>query len=264
MQKAKCKSPETERDPSTEVRGPFGLCGLSSQKPTGIWFSGLLHVAFCILPSPLLAATAAPSASPAPSPAGADIRAIVPPQPYFLSGSLLWLVVAALSLLLAGLVAWYLLRRPKTPKPTGPKLSPREAAKQKLAELERQMDAMDARTFGGEVCDVLRIYIGDEYGMHPERQTSPEFLASVAATRIFSRNEHTLLSEFLDGCDLLKFARLDATPAGKRALLAQALEFIDGNQRETPPSSMLPPSPPIRPFASASPSPAEKAEVSNF
>ena len=41
-----------------------------------------------------------------------------------LSGSLLWLVVAAVSLLLAGLVAWYLLRRPKTPKPAGPTTHP--------------------------------------------------------------------------------------------------------------------------------------------
>lgn len=164
-----------------------------------------------------------------------------------------------MSLLLAGLVAWYLLRRPKTPKPTGPRFSPREAARQKLAELEARMDAMDARTFGGEVCDVLRIYIGDEYRMHPERQTSPEFLASVAATRVFSRNEHTLLSEFLDGCDLLKFARLEATPTGKRALLSQALEFIDGSEREIAQSPSLP----ARPLVPAPLPPPEKAEASN-
>ena len=86
--------------------------------------------------------------------------------------------------------------------------------------------------------------------MHPERQTSPEFLASVAASRVFSRNEHALLGEFLDGCDLLKFARLDATLAGKRTLLTQAMEFIEGSQRE-----------PEQPPAASPPLPAqEKAE----
>lgn len=245
------------------MRGAAALARISCRTAgAGLRSSFVLPFAFCFLSS-AFAATVAPTPSPVPS-AGADIRAIVPPQPYFLSGSLLWLVVAVLSLLLAGLVAWYLLRRPKTPKPTGPKLTPREAAKQKLAELERQMETMDARTFGGEVCDVLRVYIGDEYRMHPERQTSPEFLASVATTRVFSRNEHALLSEFLDGCDLLKFARLDATLAGKRALLAQALEFVDGSRREPAQPPPLPP-PPL-PSRSFSPPPLpleEQAEAGN-
>ncbi|MBE7212487.1 MAG: hypothetical protein INR65_15815 [Gluconacetobacter diazotrophicus] len=209
-----------------------------------------MHFAFCILHSSAHAASLAPSA-PGASPEGPDIRAIVPPQPYSLGGSLLWLAVAAISLLLAGLVAWYLLRQPKAPGLIGPRLSPRDAARQKLAALEQETDAMDARRFGAEVCDVLRVYIGDEYRMHPQRQTSPEFLAAVAASRVFSRNEHTLLGEFLDGCDLLKFARADATPAGKRALLAQAREFIDGRERAQglqppplPPPAVPPPLPP--------------------
>ncbi len=261
MQEAKCKR---QRPGGQEPRGfaadiRFLRGTISARLRSGLL---LLTFAFCILHS-AFSATVAPA--PAASPGGPDIRAIVPPQPYFLNGSLLWLVVAALSLLLAGLVAWYLLRRPKAPESTGPKLSPREAARQKLAELERQMDGMDARTFGGEACDVLRVYIGDEYRLHPQRQTSPEFLTSVAASRVFSRNEHALLSEFLDGCDLLKFARLDATPAGKRTLLAQAVEFIDGNQRESNPVPPLPPPPlPSRPLAPPPLPAAEKTEASSL
>ena len=183
--------------------------------------------------------------SPAPS-AGPDIRAIVPPQPYFLKGSVLWLVIAAVSLVLAGLVAWYLLRRPRT-VPTGPRISPRDAARQRLAELAARADTLDARTFGGEVCDVLRVYVADEYRVQPQRQTSPEFLSAVAASRVFSSGEHTLLGNFLDGCDLLKFARLEATPESKRALLAQAGEFIDGRQPDLAEPPALPPVPPPLP-----------------
>ena len=184
-----------------------------------------------------LGATAVPGPSVSPGP---DIRAIVPPQPYFLKGSVLWLVVAAASLLLAGLVAWYLLRRPRAPRPTGPRINPRDLARQRLAELAARADALDARTFGGEACDILRMYVADEYRLQPQRQTSPEFLATVAASRVFSRREHALLGGFLEGCDGLKFARLDATSAGKRALLEQAGEFLDGQ----PPEPAAPPPPP--------------------
>ena len=206
----------------------------------------LLSAVCCLLPAAFAASLApAPAATPGASPEGPDIHAIVPPQPYSLSGSLLWLAVAAISLLLAGLVAWYLLQRPKTPRSPGSRLTPRDAARQKLAALEREADATDARRFGAEICDVLRVYIGDEYRLHPQRQTSPEFLATVAASRVFSRQEHTLLSEFLDGCDLLKFARVDATPAGKRALLIQAREFLDGREPEPLQPPPLPPSLPV-------------------
>ncbi len=209
----------------------------------------LLAAGWFAVTSAAFAATAGPNASPAPS-AGPDIRTIVPPQPYFLKGGVLWLVVAATSLLLAGLVAWYLLRRPRT-KPAGLRVSPRDAARQRLAELAARADTLDARTFGGEVCDVLRVYVADEYRLQPLRQTSPEFLSAVAASHVFSRREHTLLGEFLEGCDGLKFARLEATPASKRALLAQAGEFLDGHGSEPvvppplPPTTLPPPLPPV-------------------
>ena len=128
---------------------------------------------------------------------------------------------------------WFLLRRPKTV--VGPTFTPRQIAARRLQELEAQMDDLDARAFGGAVADVLRVYIGAQYGLHPERQTSEEFLASITGSRAFSVTEHALLREFLAGCDLLKFARADATLDGKRRLLVQALEFLEGSA--PPPAS---------------------------
>ena len=147
-----------------------------------VW--GLAMTWLAVVPA-VFGANVVPSASPAPI-AGPDIRAIVPPQPYFLKGSVLWLAVAAVSLLLAGLVAWYLLRRPRAPRPAGPRISPRDLARQRLAALAARADGLDARTFGGEVCDVLRVYVADEYKLQPQRQTSPEFLSTVHAARAAS------------------------------------------------------------------------------
>ena len=135
-----------------------------------------------------------------------DIRSIVPPQPFYLSAGGWWLVAAGAGIALAVAALWFLLRRPKRPL-AGPTFTPRQIAARRLQELEAQMDTLDARAFGSAVADVLRVYIGAQYGLHPERQTSEEFLSSITDSRTFSVVEHALLREFLESCDLLKFAR---------------------------------------------------------
>lgn len=173
---------------------------------------------------PLAAVSALTPTTPAPAP---DIRPPVSIQPFYLAAGGWWLVAGGVLLAAALVALWFLLRRPK--KIVGPKFTPRQVAARRLQELEAQMDTLDARAFGGAVAEVLRVYIGAQYGLHPERQTSEEFLASITGSRAFSVTEHSLLREFLAACDLLKFARADATLDGKRRLLVQALEFLEGS-----------------------------------
>ena len=154
-----------------------------------------------------------------------DIRGIEPPEVYYIAGSPWLLVVAGVCVVLAGLVAWALIFRLGKREPIKP-LSARELAEQRLRELEARAGTLDPRAFGAEVAEVLRAYIGGQFGLHPERQTSSEFLASVAGSRAFTQVEHGLLANFLEGCDLLKFARADATLERKRHLLAQATDFV--------------------------------------
>ena len=173
----------------------------------------------------------APSIAPL-SPAGPDIRSIVPPQPYYLGVGWYWLAIVTGVLVLVALALWWFVREPK--KPAGPVLTPRELATRQLKELETRMDSLDAREFGAAVADVLRVYIGAQYGLHPERQTSEEFLASITGSREFSVVEHALLREFLEGCDLLKFARADATMGNKHRLLRQAGDFLEDSAQPSP------------------------------
>ena len=175
---------------------------------------------------PLLAAVSAGLASPTPVPAP-DIRGPVTIQPFYLAGGWWWLAVGGVLWVMLMVALWFLSRRPKAV--TGHTYTPRQIAAQRLQELEAQMDSLDARAFGNAVADVLRVFIGAQYGLHPERQTSEEFLASITGSRTFSVTEHSLLREFLAGCDLLKFARADATLDGKRRLLVQALEFLESS-----------------------------------
>jgi hypothetical protein len=177
-------------------------------------------------------------------PPGGDIRAIVPPQPYAFGSHPWFLVVTGVCVILAALVAWYLIFRPAAVPPL-PVVSPRDQAERRLRELADRADTLDARAFGNEVADVLRVYLGRQFNLHPERQTSQEFLGAMAGSRAFTRAEHDLLTDFLTGCDLLKFARADATSARKQALVAQAADFVR--------TSAPPPLPPGLPPATTPP-----------
>ena len=162
---------------------------------------------------------AAPSASPA------DIRDIVAPQPFHLAASPWLLVLAVTSLLSAGLLGWLLFSNLRQPKPVLLP-TPRDTAEARLARLRSRLDETDARVFGAEAADILRAFIGAQYALRAERQTSPEFLEAIRGWPFFSVVQHTILQEFLTECDLLKFARQDATREGKGRLLEQVAQFL--------------------------------------
>ncbi len=176
---------------------------------------------------------ATPTPPPLPLP---DIRGIVPPQPYSLGAASLWALAIIAALLVVVLLIRYFYRRRAKPAPP---LTPRAAAAARLLALRRKLEELDAREFGGEVCDVLRSYVGAQYRLRLDRQTSAEFLVSIAGSSVFSPLEQSLLAEFLNQCDLLKFARADATTAAKEHLLEQAEEFVAGSQAAPPPVPAL-------------------------
>ena len=57
-----------------------------------------------------------------------------------------------------------------------------------------------------------------------------EFLSALAKSKSFSSNEKSLLEDFLNRCDLIKFARYEATAADSQLLLEEATRFVKGEQ----------------------------------
>ena len=141
----------------------------------------------------------------------------------------LWVVctVAAILLAILGLLAWFLVRwwrnRPVIPPPT-----PREAALASLETARLQIQSLDPHAFSILVSDILRHYVSVQFQLHATQQTSPEFLASIADFHGFTDAEKKQLAEFLEKCDLLKFARIEAASSDSAALLDQAIGFVKG------------------------------------
>jgi hypothetical protein len=156
-----------------------------------------------------------------------EIRDIAPPLDVFPYP--LWMVVAAaiIALLLAALLTWLIVRwiraRPAAPPPTA-----REVALASLRDAQKQIDQLDPYAFSILVSDILREYVSGHYGLRAREQTSPEFLASVANSPRFAPDEKTLLGTFLERCDLIKFAHVDATRDDSVKLLEQARHFVEG------------------------------------
>ena len=176
-------------------------------------------------------ATPAPAAAPAPpaAPPPPGIKEIAPPLDVWPYPLWMTLAAAALALLILGTLVWLFFRwwknRPATPPPT-----PRELALGSLEQMRAQVAVLEPYAFSFAVSDVLRAYIGGQFGLHAREQTSVEFLSEISRTGRFSDDDRSLLAKFLVHCDMIKFARIDATSADSAQLLDGAVVFVRGGR----------------------------------
>jgi hypothetical protein len=136
---------------------------------------------------------------------------------------------AAAALIVLGLLVWLVVRAVRRRPPPLPP-SPRSVALRELDALRPRVQSSEPYDFSIAVSDVLRRYIGAAFGLQAPQQTSPEFLAAVAASNRFTADERQLLETFLERCDLIKFARINADAGDSEALLERALAFVQGGR----------------------------------
>jgi hypothetical protein len=150
---------------------------------------------------------------------------IAPPVDYSLTPAWVLFVVSFVTLSLLGLAVWWIMRNLKRPVP--PKL-PRQKAIEALEQIAEQIEHIEPYQFSIQLSDILRGYVTEQYGLPVTRQTSVEFLEQLARKSPFSGGEKMLLEDFLNRCDLIKFARYEATSADSRLLLDEAIRFVKG------------------------------------
>ena len=155
----------------------------------------------------------------------ADIHEIAPPVDYSLVPPWVYYVGAIIGLCLVGLIGWWIRKRLRQPKPAR---SARDRALDALHQIEGQIETLSPYKFSIAASDILRGYVTEQYQLPVTRQTSVEFLATLARSSPFSQDETSLLEDFLGRCDLIKFARYDATAQDSRLLLEEAKQFVKG------------------------------------
>jgi Domain of unknown function (DUF4381) len=160
-------------------------------------------------------------------PTPAPIHDIVGPLPFF-SGPL-WVIalVFALVALAGGLLWWFAgCNRER-------KLTPRESALRDLERLRANLTDGADHEFGGGVSDVLRRFLGEALGLAAPRQTTEEFLESLKGSLRFLPVEQEALAGFLHQSDFLKYARGEATPEQREALIVAAESFVRSGEAKT-------------------------------
>jgi hypothetical protein len=154
-----------------------------------------------------------------------EFHDISPPVNYSLMPTWAIFVAAFSALTILGWLIWLVVRRPK---PTQPRKSPRERALEALGQIQVQIESLNPYRFSIRVSDILRSYVTEQYDLPVTRQTSVEFLERLRKASSFSEDEKALLEDFLNRCDLIKFARYEATTADSRMLLEEATRFVQG------------------------------------
>lgn len=179
----------------------------------------------------LAAITAAPGT---PAPTGAlnpvQIRDIAPPLDVFPYPPWMVAVAAILAATILGLIVWLIVSWIRN-RPGPPPLGARSIALSALEKLRAQVNVLEPYAFSVAVSDVLRAFISNaKFRLPATRLTSPEFLAAISGSPLFSENDRTLLARFLEKCDMIKFARIQATNADNVELVESALAFVQGGQ----------------------------------
>jgi hypothetical protein len=127
-------------------------------------------------------------------------------------------------LILAGLV--WLLKKLLTRKAVP--LTNRQKALAALEALRSGIAGADPYAFGVTVSDAIRSYIRAEHRLGATTQTSLEFLNSIRSNPLFTDNEKSGLTVFLEKTDLLKFARAEAGEREMLDLLDIAARLVRG------------------------------------
>jgi len=179
-----------------------------------------------------------------------DIRGIKPPVVVPDELAWLWWTLGVVGAGVAATVVWLLLRKKLAPKPAVV-IPCHVRAKQKLAEALRLI--ADPKPFCTAVSDAIRAYLEERFSLRAPERTTEEFLFELRTSSHLTRDQKQSLGDFLESCDLVKFARFEPTEQALRELHDSALRLIDETQYDPlaaaaapnfPPSPPSPPSPP--------------------
>jgi hypothetical protein len=110
------------------------------------------------------------------------------------------------------------------PRPIPPHVRARQRLHAALARIS------DPRWFCFEVSETARVYLEERFKLRAPERTTEEFLAELQTSRVLDQNQKNSLAEFLQSCDLVKFARFEPTETALRELHESAMRLVDETQ----------------------------------
>jgi hypothetical protein len=152
-----------------------------------------------------------------------DIYDIRPPYFYLKPLTWLWVLLGALGVIALCVALWFLVKplrafRAKTPY---------EVALEKLEKARAMLNEENPEPYAVYVSETIRTYLGQRYRILSTRRTTEEFLRQVQADPATPLAPHRdLLREFLESCDLVKFAHYQPGREELEQVQQRAVSFV--------------------------------------
>ena len=157
-----------------------------------------------------------------------ELKDIKPPID--LPHELLWLWIA-LSVAALALIAFFLWKQwgRMTQKSSVPALPPWEKALQDLAQLEGKEYPKQClfKEYMDGLSDILRYYIEGRFGIKAPEMTTEEFLNHVRREDRLTDVQRRMFEDFLQLCDLVKFAKTIPTLDQTREAMVVVRRFVE-------------------------------------
>ena len=147
--------------------------------------------------------------------------------------SYLWLWIVLLIIIVA-VVALFFLRRKRTEEIVRIFMPAHEIAYNRLRALVKKdlVKAGKIKEFYENISDILRHYIEHRFNLRAPERTTEEFLSELTTANILSGPDQNNLAEFLNHCDLVKFAKYDPTNEQIQKTFDLVKNFIETTKSE--------------------------------
>lgn len=165
-----------------------------------------------------------------------DIRDIAPPVE-IPSWAWLWWCIILAALIVLGVLLYKRWQKKALESAQPIRIPPHIRAKERLRKALSLIE--DPRLFCGEVSDALRVYLEGQFQLRAPERTTEEFLLELQASDNLNQDQKLSLSDFLQQCDMVKFARHEPPESDLKELHESALRLIDETQFEGSPTVEL-------------------------
>jgi len=173
-----------------------------------------------------------------------QLRDIKPPVHIPSGWAWLWWVIGTLVCLAIAYAIWDYWKERRLAKPAEPSVAAHILARRRLEEALALIS--QPKEFCTAVSDTVRWYLEERFDFRAPDRTTEEFLYELQNTNLLGASQKTSLADFLQRCDLVKFARYEPAESELRDLHSSAVRLVD----ETKPRPVGVP-PPIPATASA-------------
>lgn len=159
------------------------------------------------------------------APAANDIRDIKPPIEISSGLAWLWWLLAALALVVVAVILWRWWRKRREQIVFVPPVPAHVRAKQKLNEALALI--AQPKPFVVAVSDTARTYLEERFTFRAPERTTEEFLRELSSTDLLVKEQKESLSQFLQSCDLVKFAKYEPGETELRRLHGSAVKLVE-------------------------------------